>query len=160
MAEVSVPISRVSRALWESIVYPLFVINNPPSLPFSQLSLLYLAHNLPFLLCSALSTFSSLSFLVIPAFLLSFATFLFQVFILRFAALSLSLLRCALSDNGGIPGLGCKDGSSESWPVTDSPVWCWLLGLCPSAKENGGNPERWSSGESSVKVGGGGWVSV
>lgn len=27
--------------------------------------------------------------------------------------------------------------------MTDSPVWCWPLGLCPSAKENGGNPERW-----------------
>lgn len=38
--------------------------------------------------------------------------------------------------------------------MTDSPVWDWLLGLCPLAKENGGSPERRSSEGSSVKEGG------
>lgn len=37
--------------------------------------------------------------------------------------------------------------------MTDSPVWDWLLGLCPLAKENGGNPERRSSEGCSVKEG-------
>lgn len=54
---------------------------------------------------------------------------------------------------GGWGGDG-GDRGSESLPVTDSPVWDWFLGLCPLAKENGGNPERRSSEGSSVKEGG------
>lgn len=40
-------------------------------------------------------------------------------------------------------GRGRGGGGAESGPVTDSPVWGWLLGLCPSARGNGGNPEMW-----------------
>lgn len=40
--------------------------------------------------------------------------------------------------------------------MTDSLVWDWLFGLCPSAKENGGNPERWSCRERGQREGGGG----
>ncbi|KAI3355387.1 hypothetical protein L3Q82_018226 [Scortum barcoo] len=85
--------------------------------------------------------------------LLSFATFLFQVFIPPFPTLSLSSLWCPLGQwrnplaglqgGGGVVCVGAG-GCSGSWPVTDNPVWDWLFGLCPSAKENGGNPERWS----------------
>ncbi|GLD54603.1 protein scribble homolog isoform X2 [Lates japonicus] len=48
-------------------------------------------------------------------------------------------------------GLAAGGGPKEGKPVTDSPVWGWLLGLCPSAKENGGNPGRWSSGKEEGK---------
>lgn len=56
--------------------------------------------------------------------------------------------------------LGCREGDSGSWPMTDSSMWCWLLSLCPSAKENGGNLKRWSSRERCGKEEGRGPVRV
>ncbi|TWW70795.1 Protein scribble -like protein [Takifugu flavidus] len=40
------------------------------------------------------------------------------------------------------PRLVRTGGCSESCPLTDSTMWGCLLGLCPSAEEKGGNPER------------------
>lgn len=119
----------MSTALWESIVYPPFFINNPPSLPFSRHSPLPFAHKLPFLLRSVSPHSPALSFLVIPAFCCPLATLLFQGFILPFLALSL-LSVVPFLDNGGIllPWLqggreGDRQAGSEGQPVTDSPVW-------------------------------------
>lgn len=109
-------------------------------------------------LMSSLQFFThfSQSLLVFPAFCYPFATIHFKVPILCLL-LSFSLFSVVPSQTMK-ESLGCAGGGggggSESLPVTDSPVWDWLLGLCPFAKENGGNPERRSSEGSSVKEGG------
>lgn len=93
VSEVSV--SRVSRALWGSSVYPLFFIYTPLSLslsfPFSTWQTIFLFFP---------AVFSPLIFYILcghSCLLLSFATFLFQVFILCFPApLARSSLLCPL----------------------------------------------------------------
>lgn len=105
------------------------------SLSFS--SPLHFAHNLPFLLSAVLPTrllgpsYSFLPFVILNHFPLSN---------LHPSILSpLSLLCGALSDNGGIPWLGCRKEDGMGWGAagagpTDSPVWDWLLGLLSSCQ--------------------------
>ena len=111
----------MSRALWETIVYPPFFISGLLSLPLSQLPLLYFAHKLPFLLGTVHSPALSL---VIPAFLLSFATFLSQVFIPSFPALCLfSAVPFWTMEES--PGLAAGPGAAGAS--------LWLTALCGAA---------------------------
>lgn len=147
MSEVSV--SRVSRALWgSSVLYSSSIIHCHFLSVFP--SLLGKQSSCSSLQCSPHS--SSPSFVVTPAFCYPLPHSSFKSSSFAVQPPLLALLCCALLDNGGIPKLGWKEGASESWPLNDSHVWGWLLGLCPSAKENGGNPERWSSGGGAVRA--------
>lgn len=114
---------------------------------------LYSSLNAPPFTCLYLAPSSSSSlqrsllfFSFIPAFCYLLPHSSFESPSFTFSPLALSSLLCPRrqwrNPQAGRRGGG---GGGESRPVTDRPVWRWPLGLCPSAKENGGNPERWSS---------------
>lgn len=118
--------------MWESLLYPLFFINNPPLVPFSQF---FTCQTLAFILqCSPYSSF--LSFSVNPVFCCpSFkcSSFNFQ--------LSLSLLRCVLLDKGGISGWSAQGAAVRAalWRTALCEVACLAFVLLPRKNEG---PQR------------------
>lgn len=125
---------------------PLFTLYSSLIIHRHSLSLLF-TH--PFF--SAL--LSPLSFLVIPSFCYPLQHSSFKSPSFQFQP-SLSSRWCPVGQwrnpLAGLQGVGaCRAGQR-----LDTHVWAWLFGLCPSAKENGGNTEKWSSRESSGEEGG------
>lgn len=107
--------------MWESILSPLFSINNP------FLSAPYLSDpRFSSPRCSPRSSFWSCSLKILP-----FVVPSFQAVVLQFPAVPLSPSACPLGQRRD-PRLVHSGGCSLGRPVTDGTVWGWLFGLCPS----------------------------